>query len=222
MVLCSWAGRMCSCELAFNGSWKGLYCQSGLPFTNFPRVFGKPVRNAVWEPDRLLVLHPTCFLMESIPKRGVPSLTLMNTPLQKGALITSDTPYTVLKIWVVIWALPWNGTVRESGIWRLLLHHPSSLLTKVKFWTWGLIMNFSCWVRKQPSRYQLLSITLLAEQRAKFSLGSFTKVLDVCRFLGYFIWLVWCLTHSLRSVAATPAPTSCSKKGLNWKKEKKI
>lgn len=145
----------------------------------------------------------------------------MNTPLQKGALITSDTPYTVLKIWVVIWALPWNGTVWESGIWRLLWHHPSSLLTEVKFWTWGLIMNFSCWVRKQPSRYQLLSITLLAEQRAKFSLGSFTKVLDVCRFLGYFIWLVWCLTHSLRSVAATPAPTSCSKKGLNWKKAKK-
>lgn len=47
-----------------------------------------------------------CFLMKSIPKRGVPSLTLVNTPLQKGALITSGTLNTVLKIWVVIWALP--------------------------------------------------------------------------------------------------------------------
>lgn len=52
MVLCSCAERFCRYELEFNWS---LQHQCGLVFISSPRVFGKPVSNAVREPGRLLV-----------------------------------------------------------------------------------------------------------------------------------------------------------------------
>lgn len=91
----------------------------------------------------------------------------------------------------------------RGKVLNIRAHHEFQLLNSDAAFTVSITINYTA-----------------CRAKSEVFTGSFTKVLDVCRFLRYFIQLIWCLTHSLRSVAATPAPTSCSKKGLNWKKAK--